>query len=197
MARSFPRPLARRQVLYGSGTPGAKLVELGHAYLEEGLLFDAADFFSEARDRDGLKLVKARARESGDAFLLRQVQQVCPELVSNEDWDELAARAKELGKDVYAARAEAGGAPPPPPLEEERKEEAEAGGDVGESDAGREVEATPGGQDSRDVEERGKSEKDPKLAKGGVAAEASLPDEKDPKLARGGASRRRRRRRKR
>ncbi len=134
MAPRLPRPLARRDVLYNQETPREKLVELGRAYLEQDLLFDAADFFCEAHDREGLELIKARACEMGDAFLLWRVRMTVPELVSGSDWDDLARRAKELGKDFYAERAEAGGAPPPPPLqEEEKKIEGEGPEGAGES----------------------------------------------------------------
>ncbi len=119
MAIRLPHPLARRDILYGPETPRERLVELGHAYFEQDLVFDAADFFVEAHDREGLEIIKGRARETGDAFLLRQVQEAAPDLVSRSDWDDLAARAAELGKGAYAARAEAGGVPPPPPLQEE------------------------------------------------------------------------------
>ena len=128
MAARLPRPLARRNVLYNPETPREKLVELGRAYLEQDLVFDAADFFCEARDREGLEAIKARACEMGDAFLLRQVQTAAPDLVSGADWDVLARRAKELGKDNYAGRAESGGAPPPPPLQDEEKIEEEGAG---------------------------------------------------------------------
>lgn len=137
MALRLPRPLARRDVLYERETPRERLVELGRAYLEQDLVFDAADFFCEAHDREGLELIKARAREMGDAFLLRQVWMAAPELVSGSDWDDLARRAKELGKDLYAERAETGGAPPPPPFqEEEEKIEEEGPGPAAEGAGG-------------------------------------------------------------
>ena len=134
MAARFPRPLARRDILYGPGTPRERLLDLGHAYLEAGLVFDAADFFAQARDREGLEIVRGRAREMGDAFLLRQVQTAMPDLVSKSDWDALARSAAALGKAVYAERAEAGGAPPPPPLQEE--EEPEDAGEEGVEEEG-------------------------------------------------------------
>jgi hypothetical protein len=119
MARRLPRPLARRDVLYGRDTPKAELVALARAYLDRDLVFDAADFFCQARDAEGLQAIRERALESGDAFLLRRVEEALPRLVSEADWDALARRARELGKETYAERAEAGGAPPPPPLQEE------------------------------------------------------------------------------
>ncbi len=147
MAVRLPRPLARREVLYSPDTPRERLVELAHTYLERDLVFDAVDFFVQAHDREGLKIIKSRAREAGDAFLLRQVETAAPDLVSKSDWEDLAARAKEIGKDIYAERAEAGGAPPPPPFQEEDTPEGaeEGAGRKGNPDKGRK---TAAGDDS-------------------------------------------------
>ena len=119
MARRLPGPLRRREILYGTNTPTEALVGLGEEYLEQGLVFDAVDFFAQARDREGLVRVKRLAVEAGDAFLLRRVHETVADLVNKSDWEELARRARALGKDVYAERAEVGGTPPPPPLQEE------------------------------------------------------------------------------
>ncbi|MHC4199002.1 MAG: hypothetical protein ACYSU0_03360 [Planctomycetota bacterium] len=154
MARRLPRPLARRDVLYGVHTPKEKLVEFADAYLEEGLLFDAADFFVEARDRDGLSRIRKAAIESGDAFLLWRVKGSMPELVSKADWDELARIARSLGKPVYAERAAAGGAPPPPPLAEEIMGEAAPAESAAEED---EAERPDGAKDGSGKPRPGKS----------------------------------------
>jgi len=132
MIRRLPRPLRRRDILYGVETPAEELVEHAGLYFEENLVFDAADFFARAKDRPGLARVKARAIEMGDAFLLHVVQQALPELVSDADWKDLGDRARSLGKDAYAARAALGGGPPPPPLAEEAEG---ARGEAGEEKA--------------------------------------------------------------
>ncbi|MHC5057865.1 MAG: hypothetical protein ACYTKD_24625 [Planctomycetota bacterium] len=137
MAARLPRPLRRREILYGIDTPPETLSGLADAYLQEGLVFDAVDFFAQAGDRDGLGHVKKLAIETGDAFLLRGVKEAVPDLVEKADWDELARAAKSLGKDAYAGRAEAGGAPPPPPLQEELVHDEEAlAGEAEEDRAG-------------------------------------------------------------
>jgi hypothetical protein len=133
-------------LLYGPQTPRAELVRLGRAYLDRGLAFDAADFLARARDEDGLAEIRKLALESGDAFLLRIVAQAAPALVSEADWGDLGRRARELGKDAYVDRAEAGGAPPPPPLQEELAGEtggASEGGDKPATGEGKPVK--PGG----------------------------------------------------
>ena len=52
--------------------------------------------------------------------------------------EELARRARSLGKDGYAERADAGGAPPPPPLQEELASEGNESTEEGEAEAGSE-----------------------------------------------------------
>ncbi len=134
MATRLPRPLHRRELLYGVDTPPETLSSLADAYLEEGLVFDAADFFARAGDREGLSHIRKAAIEMGDAFLLRRVKEEMPDLVSKADWDELARSAKSLGKEAYAERAEAGGTPPPPPLQEELLHDEEALGEESDGD---------------------------------------------------------------
>jgi hypothetical protein len=126
MAARLPRPLHRRELLYGLDTPPETLSALAEEYLEQGLIFDAADFFIQAKDRDGIKHIKKLAIEMGDAFLLGRVDEAMPDLVEKADWDELGRAAKSLGKDAYVERAEAGGAPPTPPLQEELAQDAAA-----------------------------------------------------------------------
>jgi hypothetical protein len=121
MARKLPKPLHRRELLYGISTPAGTQSELGDAYLEQELHFDAVDFYARAQDRAGLKKIVGISIREGDAFLLRKVQEAMPEFVSAGDWRALAARARELGKEIYAERADGGGTPPPPPLHEEEK----------------------------------------------------------------------------
>ena len=135
MARKLPKPLARRDILYGVDTPPDILIQRGTQYLEAGLVFDAVEFFARAGHRPGLAEMREAALEMGDAFLLRKVQEAAPDLVGAADWQTLAARAKELGKDTYAERAAAGGTPPPPPLQEEAKIEEVAAPAEGEGAA--------------------------------------------------------------
>jgi len=121
LASDLPRPLERREILYGQATPRERLLELAEAYFAEGRLFDAVDFFAQARGREGLARIKGRALAEGDAFLLRRVQEAMPELVGAADWQLLEASARSAGKLLYAERASRGGTPPPPPLQEEAR----------------------------------------------------------------------------
>lgn len=130
--KKLPKPLKKRDVLYGVGTPREQLVRLGKLALQRGLVFDAADFFCEAKDEEGLVEIRRLAVEQGDAFLLRKIQETDVRLVSSSDWRALAAKANQLGKLTYSERAGKGGTPPPPPLQEEiRLGEAETDGGEG------------------------------------------------------------------
>ena len=93
MAARLPRPLRRREILYGADTPPETLSALADSYLNEGLVFDAVEFFAQAKDREGLAHIRKIALETGDAFLLRRVKETMPDLIEKSDWDELARAA--------------------------------------------------------------------------------------------------------
>jgi len=101
----LPTPLERRDILYGRETPAQRLEEYGHAYLEEGLINDAVEFFGVAKSREGLELVRRFAVEEGDFFLLSRVVEFWPDAVSPEVWRELGERAYQKGKLQFALKA--------------------------------------------------------------------------------------------
>jgi hypothetical protein len=107
MAVELPDPLKRRDILYGSNTPKETLVEYGAAYEEQGLIDDALQFYSEAKDQAGLKRIKTKALDVADAFLLKAVARALPELVSEDDWKQMISVAEKLGKELYAEQARA------------------------------------------------------------------------------------------
>jgi len=141
MAVRLPRPLRRRELFYGTDTPPETLSALADSYLSEGLVFDAADFFAQAHDREGLAHIRKVALEMGDAFLLRRVKEAMPDLIGESDWDDLARAATSMGKHEYAERAQTGGAHPPPPLQEELVQDEEA---LGEDSTGDDANLKPG-----------------------------------------------------
>ncbi len=107
MAVTLPDPLKRREILYGTDTPKETLVEYGAAYEEQGRIDDAMQFYSQAGDEAGLKRIKTKAFDVGDAFLLKGVARALPELVSEDDWKQMVSVAEKLGKDQYAEQARA------------------------------------------------------------------------------------------
>jgi hypothetical protein len=107
MALELPKPLKRREILYGPNTPPEVLVDYGRAYEEKGFLDDALQFFEQARDREGLERMKAAALRDGNAFALKRVAKCLPELVTPADWEALIARAEEQGLALYAGQGRA------------------------------------------------------------------------------------------
>ncbi len=105
MAVRLPDPLKRREILYGEGVSPETLVEYGQAYEDAGRMDDALQFFEQARDRKGLERMKSHAFKTGDAFVLKRVAKVMPELVAPGDWEQMVRRAEELGKNLFAGQA--------------------------------------------------------------------------------------------
>lgn len=105
--RELPKPLRRREVLYGPNTPPEELVRLGRAYEQEGRLDDALQFYEQARDREGLGRMKTAAVKDGNAFALKRVAKCLPELVAQADWEALIARAEAAGLSLYAEQGRA------------------------------------------------------------------------------------------
>jgi len=118
MARPIFNALKKREVLYGEKTPIESLIEYSRAYLEAGAEAVAFDFIEQAarresrelgrieRSREGLLSMKRAAIESGDAFFLQRIAKVAPEMVSEDDWREIIASARRLGKNSLAEQAE-------------------------------------------------------------------------------------------
>lgn len=151
MRRLFASPLRKRDVLYGVRTPVEDLVAYGEAYLAAGEASVALDFFEQAARREsqgggspklareGLDRLRRLAVEEGDAFSLQRISRVAPELAGEPDWLALIASARRLGKESFAAMAEAILHPPAP----EGTPGGEGGGGAG-AGAGPAAEVAPG-----------------------------------------------------
>ena len=107
MAVKLPDPMRRRDILYGSDTPPETLAEYGEAYEQLGQFDEALQFYSQGRIMDGLKRMKAKAHELGNAFMMKVIAKSAPELVGEDDWKNLIDAAARLGKEAYAAQARA------------------------------------------------------------------------------------------
>ena len=105
MAKRYS-PLAARGTLYGEKTSREKLVAEGRRAKAEQRYGAALLFFCEAKDPDGLAEMKRLAIDTGDCFILRAVDQAAADLVSDEDWKNAIARAKQLGKHSMAELGE-------------------------------------------------------------------------------------------
>jgi hypothetical protein len=105
MGVRLPEPLKRREILYGVTTPTETLIEYGQAYEEAGRMDDALQFFEQAKDQKGLARMKVHAFKIGDAFVLKRIAKVAPEMVTPADWEQMVKRAEELGKNLFAEQA--------------------------------------------------------------------------------------------
>ena len=107
--KSLPGPMKKREVLYSKDVPAEEKAEYGQAFLDAGNISDALAFFVEAKSKTDLQKMRSVALKDGDAFILRQVQNVFPDLVSEDDWASLAKTAAERGLDMFAEQGENGG----------------------------------------------------------------------------------------
>ena len=101
----LPGPLEKREILFSEKLDPQEKAQWGRRYLQAGKLMDALDFFLEAKSRPDLEKMRSLAIEEGDAFILRSIQRALPELVTEEHWQALGARAAALGKQAFAEQA--------------------------------------------------------------------------------------------
>jgi hypothetical protein len=130
MPRIERHTLTKREILYGEDLTPHQLEELAKAYREAGYPGDAAHFLAETGLPGALADLKRWAIEQGDAWMLISVARADTDAVQDDDWRKLAEKARRLGKESYARRAEhilAGGElMGPMPHEEQDQPEEEA-----------------------------------------------------------------------
>lgn len=97
--------LEKRELLNQAAASVENLVSLGESFEEAGQLSDALDFFEKAGAREALERVQAVALEEGDAFLFKRSCNSLRREWSREEWLELAKKAEEHGKFMFAAQA--------------------------------------------------------------------------------------------
>ena len=101
---SIPDPLERRHLIERD-LPPARLRAIADAYLESGRGLEALDFLRRAGAAERLAELRARAIETGDAFLLRAVATASGSPPEREEWRALAQAAAAAGKERYALDA--------------------------------------------------------------------------------------------
>ena len=104
MATRIPDPLKRRHLVEGEIDP-AKALALAEAYLEAGRDQEAIAFLARAGATDRLEALFDEAARAADSFLVRQAAEALDREVSASTWTEVEKRARELGKERYAAEA--------------------------------------------------------------------------------------------
>jgi tetratricopeptide (TPR) repeat protein len=110
--KRLPGCMKKRDLLNSDRSDPAYFVQLGTAYLEEGRISDAIEFFEKAGHREGLDRLLQRCLEDGDLFLYRKIAKILDLSSSPDQWIELGDRALSLGKLHFARTAyREGGAP--------------------------------------------------------------------------------------
>ena len=101
----IPGALERRH-LVEKELAAVQAQRIADAYLADDRLVEAVDFLGKLEGSEGLKGLRVRAVEEGDAFLLRGVAAAMGERPGREEWQALAASASALGKLRYAEEAQ-------------------------------------------------------------------------------------------
>jgi hypothetical protein len=103
MAKSNLPDLKRKQkLLFAEDAQPEALIAQGQRFLDAGWLNDAIDFWQRAGHTEGLQQIQMTAVEQGDAFLFNRCLHALDEEAPESAWQELADRARELGKLQFA-----------------------------------------------------------------------------------------------
>jgi hypothetical protein len=79
---------------------------VGEEYLKAGQPDEAAAFFHRAGDTKRLEDLASTAKGEGDYFTFLHVRNLLKRPLEAKELKEVAARAREAGKESFAARAE-------------------------------------------------------------------------------------------
>lgn len=102
-SKTIPDALSRGHILYGGKASAAQISSVGRTLEEQGLLYDAMDFYEAGRDVDGVSRIEKAAQEEGNMFLLRRALKVLGKKLPRETWVRLAQEALKKGRQADAA----------------------------------------------------------------------------------------------
>jgi hypothetical protein len=105
MSKKLPNYQEKQHILYTKHLSEKDLIAYGDAFLEEGKIFDAIDFYQKANHVHGLEKIKGMAELSGDAMLLQQVLKPLKQIITAETWTAIGQRALECKKYSFALYA--------------------------------------------------------------------------------------------
>lgn len=105
MSKKLPNYQEKQHILYIKRHPDKDLIAYGDAFLEEGKISDAVDFYQKANYVQGLEKIKGMAEQSGDLMLLQQVLKPLKQSFSDEAWNAIGERALEFKKYLFALHA--------------------------------------------------------------------------------------------
>ena len=105
MPKKLPNYREKQNILYIKHRSESELIAYGDAFLEEGKISDAIDFYQKANYVEGLERIKGMALLSGDVMILQQVLKSLKQAIPDETWSAMGQRALELKKYVFALYA--------------------------------------------------------------------------------------------
>lgn len=100
LPKGVPDCLKKRRLLNEKEVGPELCRDYGEKFLALGFLEDALEFFKRGNHEPGLDKLKARALETGDAYLMTRLGEHRPEI-----WRQVAEQALKLGKIHFAQRA--------------------------------------------------------------------------------------------
>jgi hypothetical protein len=95
----------KQHILYIKRPSEKDLIAYGDAFLEEGKISDAIDFYQKANYVQGLETIKGMAEQSGDVMLLQQVLKALKQTIPGESWNTIGERALKVKKYMFALYA--------------------------------------------------------------------------------------------
>jgi hypothetical protein len=105
MSKKLPNYQEKEHILYIKHHSEKDLIAYGDAFLEEGKISDAIDFYQKANYVQGLETIKGMAELSGDVMLLQQVLKPLRQTIPEETWNAIGQRALEFKKYLFALYA--------------------------------------------------------------------------------------------
>jgi len=105
MSKKLPNYQEKQHILYIKHHSEKDLIAYGDAFLVEGKISDAIDFYQKANYVQGLEKIKGMAELSGDVMLLQQVLKPLRQTIPEETWNAIGQRALEFKKHLFALYA--------------------------------------------------------------------------------------------
>ncbi len=97
--------LMKRELLNQAAVSVDSIVAWGQQCEQNGLVYDAVDFYEKAQATEPLLRLLKVSQEEGDAFLFKRINKILKREPSQEEWRCLAGKAEEMGKHSFARQA--------------------------------------------------------------------------------------------
>jgi hypothetical protein len=102
MSKKLPNYQEKQHILHVKHHSDKDLIAYGDAFLDEGKISDAVDFYQKANYVHGLEKIKGMAELSGDVMVLQQVLKPLKQAIPEKTWNAIGERSLELKKYLFA-----------------------------------------------------------------------------------------------